>query len=143
MVSSVLTVVTHSASGFFLNQWIHSRSNIRTDEYGGSVESRARFILELVDAVVEAISAERVGIRFSPWSTFQGNGSPLLSYTQELTNREDMEEIDPIPQYSYLVSELAKRHSNLAYLHLVEPRILVDQDADPRMTATGTQASNR
>ena len=47
-------------------------SNQRTDEYGGSIENRSRFGLEVVDAVVKAVGASKVGIRLSPWGKFQG-----------------------------------------------------------------------
>jgi len=65
-------VEVHGANGYLIDQFIQDVSNNRTDEYGGSVENRARFALEIVDAVVEAIGAERTGIRLSPWNTFQG-----------------------------------------------------------------------
>ena len=65
-------VEVHGANGYLLDQFIQDVTNKRTDEYGGSVENRARFVLEVVDAVVEAVGAERTGIRFSPWSPFQG-----------------------------------------------------------------------
>lgn len=64
-------VEIHSANGYLLDQFINTSSNKRTDEYGGSIENRCRFTLEVVDAVTKAIGAERVGIRFSPWSEFQ------------------------------------------------------------------------
>ncbi|KAJ7749804.1 hypothetical protein DFH07DRAFT_828423 [Mycena maculata] len=99
-------VEIHSANGYLLDQFLQDLSNKRTDEYGGSVENRARFTLEVVDAVVAAIGAERTAIRFSPWSLFQ-----------------DMAMADPIPTFSYVISQLAARHPNLAYIHLVEPRI--------------------
>lgn len=60
------------ANGYLPDQFLQDVSNTRTDSYGGSVENRARFTLEVVDAVVKAIGPERVGIRLSPWSTFQG-----------------------------------------------------------------------
>ncbi|KAG2352263.1 hypothetical protein BDR07DRAFT_892208 [Suillus spraguei] len=70
---------------------------VPTDEYGGSIENRARFALEVTDAVVEAIGAERTGFRISPWGTFY----------------------DSKPQFSYVVEQLRKY--KLAYLHVVEP----------------------
>ena len=51
-------------------------TNKRTDEYGGSIENRARFVLEIVDAVCQAIGEAKTGIRFSPWNAF--NGEPGL-----------------------------------------------------------------
>lgn len=62
----------HSANGYLLQQFIHEKgSNDRTDEYGGSLENRVRFVKEVIAAVTSAIGAERTGIRWSPWGTFQ------------------------------------------------------------------------
>lgn len=105
-------VEIHSANGYLLNQFLDPISNKRTDEYGGSIENRARFVLEVVDAVVDAIGEKRVGIRFSPYGTFgtmSGASEPGL-----------------IAQYAYVVGELEKRAKagkRLAYIHLVEPRV--------------------
>ena len=65
-------VEVHAANGYLLDQFLQSESNKRTDEYGGSIQNRIRFPLEVVDAVVEAVGAERTGVRISPWSEFQG-----------------------------------------------------------------------
>lgn len=65
-------VEIHVANGFLLDQFVQDVSNNRTDEYGGSIENRSRFPLEVADAVVKAIGAKKTGIRFSPWSEFQG-----------------------------------------------------------------------
>ena len=65
-------VEIHSASGFLLDQFLQTVSNQRTDVYGGSVENRLRFVLEVTDAVVEAVGANRVGIRLSPFLTMNG-----------------------------------------------------------------------
>ncbi|KAJ7053841.1 hypothetical protein C8F01DRAFT_1164942 [Mycena amicta] len=95
-------VEVHSANGYLLNQFLHDGSNTRTDEYGGpSVENRARFPLEVVDAVVKAVGQSKTGVRFSPW---------------------DMYMEDPRPTYSYVVTQLRDRFPDLAYLHVVEPR---------------------
>ena len=79
-------------------------SNKRTDRWGGSVENRARFAIEVTKAVVNAIGADKTAIRLSPFSNYQGMG---------------ME--DPYPQFDYLARQL--KSFNLSYLHLVEPRI--------------------
>lgn len=63
-------------SGYLLDQFLQDVSNYRTDEYGGSIENRARFTLEVTDAVVNAVGAKKTGIRFSPWSTFNGKCIP-------------------------------------------------------------------
>lgn len=60
-----------AANGYLIDQFINSSSNTRDDQYGGSIENRARFALDIVDAVVEAIGAKRTAIRFSPSSSTQ------------------------------------------------------------------------
>ena len=67
-------VELHAANGYFLDQFLQTVSNERTDEYGGSVDNRVRFPLEVIKAVVETIGAERTSVRISPWSKFQGEG---------------------------------------------------------------------
>ncbi|KAI9253903.1 hypothetical protein BDA99DRAFT_519307 [Phascolomyces articulosus] len=98
-------VEIHGANGYLLDQFINTSSNFRTDEYGGSIENRARFLLETTAATVEAIGVERVAVRLSPWSEFQ-----------------DMEDETPYETWGYIVSELKKRHPKLAYIHFIEPR---------------------
>jgi 2,4-dienoyl-CoA reductase-like NADH-dependent reductase (Old Yellow Enzyme family) len=88
-----------------VDTFINTSSNTRTDEYGGSIENRARFPLELLDALVEAIGANKVALRFSPWSGFQ-----------------DMEDDTPVETWSYLTQQIQSNHSDLAYLHFVESR---------------------
>ncbi|MDF7809783.1 alkene reductase [Hymenobacter sp. YC55] len=95
-------VELHGANGYLLEQFLNPNSNQRTDEYGGSVENRARFVLETAEAVAAAIGAERTGIRLSPW----GTASDMAHYP----------EIDET--YAYLAEELQKL--NLVYLHLVD-----------------------
>lgn len=102
-------VEIHSANAYLLDQFLHSNSNIRTDEYGGSIENRARFVLEVVDAVSAAIGADRVGIRLSPWGELAGVHPGVT----------------PIPQWSYVIGELQTRAEDgrgLAYIHVIEPR---------------------
>jgi NADPH2 dehydrogenase len=65
-------VELHAANGYLLDQFLQSVSNERTDEYGGSVDNRVRFPLEVIKAVVEEVGAERTAVRISPWSTFRG-----------------------------------------------------------------------
>lgn len=106
-------VEIHGANGYLVDQFLQDVSNNRTDSYGGSVESRSRFGVEVAKAVVEAVGADKTGIRLSPYSSFQGMGMK-----------------DPRPQFSHFVSELKKL--NLAYIHLVESRI--DGNADVEAT---------
>ena len=72
-------VEVHGANGYLVDQFLQTVSNERTDEYGGSVENRIRFALEVIDAVVETVGAERTGFRCSPWSQFQGEVYPFGS----------------------------------------------------------------
>ncbi|KTB02291.1 NADPH dehydrogenase 2 [Nakaseomyces glabratus] len=106
-------VEIHSSTGFLLNEFIDPISNHRSDEYGGSIENRARFVLEVVDAVVDAIGAEKTAIRFSPYGNYGGMSGGT----------------DPtiIAQYAYIIGELEKRAKagkRLAYIHFMEPRVL-------------------
>ena len=93
----------HSAHGYLLHQFLSPSANQRTDQYGGSVENRARLVLEVVDAVSKEWSADRIGIRVSPIGSFQN------------VDNGPNEEEDAL----YLISELAKR--GIAYLHMSEP----------------------
>lgn len=96
-------VEIHGANGYLIDQFTKEVANKRTDRWGGSIENRSRFALEITKAVVDAIGADRTGIRLSPYGTFQ-----------------DMKVDDPKPQYTYLAKQLAP--FKLAYVHLVEPR---------------------
>ncbi len=70
-------VELHFANGYLVDQFLQDVCNKREDAYGGSVEGRARFALEIVREVVARIGARKVGVRISPWSPFQGLPSPL------------------------------------------------------------------
>ncbi|TFK62757.1 NADH:flavin oxidoreductase/NADH oxidase [Pluteus cervinus] len=111
-------VEVHGANGYLIDQFLQDVSNRRTDEYGGSVENRSRFALEVVDKVVEAVGAERTAIRLSPWGSFQ-----------------EMRMKDPKPQFSHLVEQLKEKQPNLAYIHVVEPR--VNGSTDLQVTPEG------
>lgn len=65
-------VEVHGAHGYLIDQFTQDVSNKRTDEYGGSIENRSRFALEVVDAVTKAVGQEKTGIRLSPFSDFNG-----------------------------------------------------------------------
>lgn len=94
-------VEIHGAHGYLIHQFLSPTSNVRTDRYGGNEAHRMRFALEVVDAVVGAWSADRVGIRISPQGSFNGL------------------EADELPQALVLAAELGRR--GLAFLHLSEP----------------------
>ncbi|KAK4098355.1 FMN-linked oxidoreductase [Parathielavia hyrcaniae] len=102
-------VEVHGANGYLIDQFIQDTCNRRVDEYGGSVENRSRFAVEVVKAVVEAVGAERTGIRLSPWSTFQG-----------------MRMKDPVPQFEDVIRKISG--FGLAYLHLIRGRIAGNAD---------------
>lgn len=112
-----------------MDQFFQDVSNKRTDDYGGSIEKRSRFGLEVVAAVAKAVGPTKTAIRLSPWSTFQGK---LLFFTEIwiLIALLDMRMDDPVPQFTYIVNQLRERYSDLAYLHLAEPRIAGNADRD-------------
>ena len=66
----------HGAHGFLVDQFLQDVSNKRTDNYGGSIENRSRFALEVIDAIAEKIGADRTAIRLSPWNTHGGKCEP-------------------------------------------------------------------
>lgn len=101
-------VEIHGANGYLIDQFWQDVSNQRTDEYGGSIENRARFGLEVTKAIIEVVGdSKKVGIRLSAWSDFQGMGMK-----------------DPVPQFTYIINQL--KTLDLAYLHLTESRISGD-----------------
>jgi len=104
-------VEIHGAHGYLVDQFLRDGSNRRTDGYGGSVENRLRFALEVVDAVVGAVGADRTAIRLSPVSPVN-----------------DSHESDPAAVYGALVEALDRR--GLAFLHLVEGATGTSRETD-------------
>lgn len=96
-------VEVHGANGYLLDQFLHDGSNKRDDQYGGSVENRSRLLLEVLRAVIGVWGADRVGVRLSPYGTFN-----------------DMSDRDTLGLFTYLVEQL--NSLGLSYLHLIEPR---------------------
>lgn len=94
-------VELHAASGYLVQQFLMKPVNLRTDEYGGSVENRTRFLFEVLDAMSEAASADRVGVKFSPEMAFN-----------------DVQEPDADEVYSHIFEELS--HKKLAYVHVAD-----------------------
>lgn len=92
----------HGAFGYLIDQFLQDGSNQRTDEYGGSVENRARFLLEVVEAAASVWGADRVGIKLSPSNTFYS-----------------MYDSNPIATFGYVVNALNR--FGLAYIHMMEP----------------------
>lgn len=76
-------VEIHAANGYLIDQFLRDGSNHRTDAYGGSAEQRARFLVEVTQAVVEAIGADRVGVRLSPDNSFNSmvDSDPIVTFT--------------------------------------------------------------
>ena len=97
-------VELHGANGYLPDQFLEDGTNKRTDEYGGPIENRARFMLELVEALVSVWGGNRVAVRLSPSGQY---GS--------------MSDSDPAATFGYLVKQLNR--FGLAYLHIIEPRI--------------------
>ncbi len=96
-------VEIHGANGYLLEQFLQSHTNLRTDQYGGSIENRARLLLEITQAVIGVWGANRVGVRLSPYGVANGSG-----------------EAEPMPLYMHVVKALDPL--GLAYLHFIEPR---------------------
>lgn len=94
-------VEIHGANGYLLDQFLRDGTNHRTDKYGGSVENRARLLLEVTEAVISVWGSHRVGVRLSPSGTFN-----------------DMRDSNPFEIFGYVAEALNK--FNLAYLHIFE-----------------------
>ncbi len=96
-------VEVHGANGYLIEQFLQSHTNLRTDLYGGSIENRVRFLMEVTEAVIEVWGSNRVGVRLSPYGVANGSG-----------------EADPMPLYTHAIKSL--NPLGLAYLHFIEPR---------------------
>ncbi|KAK4705620.1 NADPH2 dehydrogenase, partial [Phenoliferia sp. Uapishka_3] len=121
---------------YLIDQFTQKNSNLRTDAYGGSVKNRTRFALEVTQAVANAVGADRVGIRLSPHSTFQGIHHfafvlPSLLIRNSIPAGMKMARPDILETFSYLVSTLKAQHPSLAYVHLTEPRVAGGGDQTP------------
>jgi 12-oxophytodienoic acid reductase len=100
-------VEIHGAHGFLLEQFMKDSANDRTDMYGGSLENRCRFVVELVDSLVHEVGAHRLGLRLSPFVDYM-----------------DCVDSDPEGLAAYLVEQLNK-HQGFLYCHMVEPRMAI------------------
>ncbi len=102
----------HGANGYLVDQFLNPHTNLRTDNYGGSVENRTRFVLNIIDEIVKAIGADKIGIRFSPYGT-----------------QHDMSLFTEIDEtYKYLADELSSR--DIAYVHLHDQGTLYTEHFD-------------
>jgi N-ethylmaleimide reductase len=105
-------VELHGANGYLIEQFLKSSSNERTDRYGGSIENRARFALEIVQAVTRVMPASKVGIRLAP-----------------VSQHNDVAESEPQPLFNHLVSELGK--FGLGFIHVIEGSLRGPRDNAP------------
>lgn len=94
-------VELHSASGYLVQQFLTTNVNLRTDEYGGSIENRTRFLFEVLDAMTSEVGPQRVGVKFSPQIAFN-----------------DIEELDADEVYPYILDRLNRKQ--LAYVHVAD-----------------------
>jgi N-ethylmaleimide reductase len=97
-------VELHGANGYLPDQFLQDGTNQRTDAYGGSIENRCRFMLEVLEAMVSVWGGDRVAVRIGPSGKFNG-----------------MSDSNPGPLFDYLAQQL--NQFGLAYLHIVEPRV--------------------
>lgn len=104
-------VEIHGANGYLLDQFLQDGSNQRTDPYGGSIENRIRLLMEVVGAVMGVWGEGRVGVRLSPYGTYN-----------------DMHDSDPLALFTHVIRSLDNR--GLAYLHLIEPRASLASEKD-------------
>ena len=109
-------VEIHGANGYLLDQFLKTGSNKRSDDYGGSIENRARLLLEVTRAVADAVGPGKTGVRISP-----------------VTPSNDALDADPQPLFDHVVRQLATL--NLAYVHVIEgatggPREIDDRPFD-------------
>ncbi len=111
-------VEVHGANGYLIEQFLRDGTNLRSDEYGGGIPNRVRFLLEVVEAVSKAVGSERTGVRLSPAGTYN---VPPDSDTRAL--------------YDYAIARLSEH--GLAYLHLREP--VGDMSAIPNMVTNVTE----
>ena len=95
-------VEIHAANGYLIDQFLRDGTNHRTDEYGGPVEHRVRFLLEVTEAVLQEWPAGRVGVRFSPVNPFN-----------------DIADSDPVTTFTHATERLNRY--GLAYLHVIDP----------------------
>jgi N-ethylmaleimide reductase len=115
----------HGANGYLLEQFIRPTSNLRTDRYGGTIENRARFVLEVAEAVIGAIGRDRVGIRLSPFGVF--NDMPVYPAMEA--------------DYAYLARELDALEP--VYIHLVDHAPMGAPPVPESMKATFRSAFKR
>jgi N-ethylmaleimide reductase len=117
-------VELHGANGYLIEQFLNSATNVRNDNYGGSVQNRAKFLLELVQKVGNAIGFDKIGVRLSPYNQF--NNMPIYAEIAET--------------YYYLAVELNKL--NIAYLHIIDYAALASEEGIKLLKDIRTNFSN-
>ncbi|ESJ12541.1 N-ethylmaleimide reductase [Cupriavidus sp. HPC(L)] len=110
-------VELHGANGYLINQFIDSQANARTDEYGGSLHNRLRFLKEVAQAVTDVVGKDRIGVRLAPLTTLQGA-------------------VDDTPEATYLAAAHALGKIGVAYIHIAE----ADWEDAPVMPAAFKEA---
>ncbi|KZT21944.1 FMN-linked oxidoreductase [Neolentinus lepideus HHB14362 ss-1] len=109
-------IEVHSANGALADQFLQDMTNVRTDAYGGSIENRSRFGLEVLGAISNAIGEKKTAIRLSPWELVDGMGMK-----------------DPKPTFAHFVKTIKERFPDFAYIHTTEARVYADgrQEREP------------
>ena len=124
-------VEIHNANSYLPDQFLQTVSNKHTNRWGGDEQGRTRFTREIVDAIVNAVGQDRVGIHVSPWSAFLSEVIALVcALSCSLTCFPGMGMPDPRPMFAYLATALRDKHPKLAYLHVIEPHIAGPSDTD-------------
>ena len=96
-------VEVHMANGYLLDEFLQNESNKRTDEFGGPIQNRVKFPMQVLDAVINVFGKDRVGVRLSPYGTFN-----------------DMSDSNPIELFTHVIDQLNQRQ--IAFLDMIEPR---------------------
>ncbi|KAM5349673.1 hypothetical protein ACJ41O_006178 [Fusarium nematophilum] len=119
-------VEIHGANGYLLEQFLHDNINQRTDDFGGSLENRCRFVLNVLAAVCDAIGSEKVGIRLSPYNYFQ-----------------DTRDSNPNEHWSYLCERIASlpKSQRPAYVHMIEPRFDEVLDEEQKLASLSRECA--
>ena len=109
-------VELHAANGYLIDQFLQDGSNHRADRYGGTIENRARLLVEITERLILRLGAGRVGVRLSPFGSVN-----------------DMRDSDPLATNGYAIEALSALH--IAYLHLIEPRVQAGMRDEPNLDA--------
>lgn len=117
-------VEIHSANGYLLHQFLGEKTNLRTDKYGGTIENRARLVLEVTEAICQIWDSSCVGIRFSP-----------------ISPANDMHEKNVMETYLYLAGKL--NSLNLSYVHYVEGSTGGPRDIEPGFDFNKLRAAHK